>query len=114
MAHMSYITTLLLLQQKQCVFKMGFDTFTSKELMNITEYTPSGSWPTDKVLVNETVKAMDATENQSDFVYDHSWFPMEIIQLKRLLRIKEITVTEAPMKLPIISGILCKHDPQHR
>ena len=32
---------------------MGFDTFTSKELMNITQYTPNGNWPTDDVLVQE-------------------------------------------------------------
>ena len=48
---------------------MGFDSFTSKELMNIQEYTPLGSWPTDDILIKETTKAMDATPNQSDFVY---------------------------------------------
>ena len=74
---------------------MGFDTFTSKELMNITEYTPSGSWPTDKVLVNETVKAMDATEGQSDFVYtitvgSHGDYPTE-----KIIENPEIQVTGA-------------------
>lgn len=49
--------------------KMGFDTFTSKELMDITEYTPLGSWPTDDILIDETIKALDSTKNQSDFVY---------------------------------------------
>ena len=49
--------------------QMGFDTFTSKELMNITEYTPNGSWPTDDILVNETMKTFDATPDQSDFTY---------------------------------------------
>lgn len=49
--------------------RMGFDTFTSKELMNITEYTPLGSWPTDDILISETVKAMDATPDQKDVVY---------------------------------------------
>ena len=48
---------------------MGFDTFTSKELMDITEYTPLGSWPTDDILIDETIKALDSTKNQSDFVY---------------------------------------------
>lgn len=48
---------------------MGFDSFTSKELMNIQEYTPLGSWPTDDILIDETIKAMDSTKNQSDFVY---------------------------------------------
>lgn len=48
---------------------MGFDSFTSKELMNIQEYTPLGSWPTDDILISETTKAMDATPGQPDFVY---------------------------------------------
>jgi hypothetical protein len=48
---------------------MGFDTFTSKELMNISSYTPTGSWPTDDVLVSETLKALNSTPDQSDFVY---------------------------------------------
>lgn len=48
---------------------MGFDSFTSKELMNIRKYTPLGSWPTDDILIGETIKALDATEDQPDFVY---------------------------------------------
>ncbi len=48
---------------------MGFDSFTSKEMMNIQEYTPLGSWPTDNILIKETVKAMDATPDAPDFVY---------------------------------------------
>lgn len=62
--------------------QMGFDTFTSKELMNITEYTPNGSWPTDDILVSETVKTFDATPDQSDFTYiitvgTHGDYPTE-------------------------------------
>ena len=61
---------------------MGFDTFTSKELMNITEYTPLGSWPTDDILIDETIKAMDATPDQQDLVYTitvqgHGDYPTE-------------------------------------
>ena len=48
---------------------MGFDTFTSKELMNIQSYTPNGSWATDNILVGETIKTLDATPNQPDFTY---------------------------------------------
>jgi len=48
---------------------MGFDSFTSKELMNIREYTPLGSWPTDDILIDETIKALDSTKDQPDFVY---------------------------------------------
>ena len=48
---------------------MGFDTFTSKELMNITEYNEIASWPTDNILIDETTKTLDSTPNQSDFLY---------------------------------------------
>ncbi len=60
---------------------MGFDTFTSKELMNITDYTPNGSWSTDDILVGETMKTLDATEG-ADFTYTitvctHGDYPTE-------------------------------------
>ena len=63
---------------------MGFDSFTSKELMNIQEYTPLGDWPTDNILISETEKALDATPNQSDLVYTitvqgHGDYPTEKI-----------------------------------
>lgn len=61
---------------------MGFDTFTSKELMNIQTYTPNGSWATDDILVSETMKTLDATPNQPDFTYtitvgSHGDYPKE-------------------------------------
>ncbi len=94
--HVVHNNTATFYSRNNAFSKMGFDTFTSKELMNITEYTPSGSWPTDKVLVNETVKAMDATENQSDFVYtitvgSHGDYPTE-----KIIENPQITVTGAP------------------
>ncbi len=74
---------------------MGFDSFTSKELMDIREYTPLGSWPTDDILIDETVKAMDATEGQPDFVYTitvqgHGDYPKE-----KVLAHPEVLVTGA-------------------
>ena len=74
---------------------MGFDTFTSKELMNITEYTPLGSWPTDDILVDETIKSMDATPDQQDLVYTitvqgHGDYPTE-----KVIENPEITVSGA-------------------
>lgn len=74
---------------------MGFDTFTSKEAMNIQEYTPLGDWPTDNILIDETLKAMDATPDQPDFVYTitvqgHGDYPKE-----KILENPEITVTGA-------------------
>lgn len=61
---------------------MGFDTFTSKELMDIQTYTPNGSWATDDILVNETLKTLDATPDQPDFTYTitvgtHGDYPKE-------------------------------------
>ncbi len=47
---------------------MGFDTFTSKELMNITEFTPNG-WAEDAILVEETIKTLLSTPDQPDFTY---------------------------------------------
>ena len=54
--------------RKNAFSMMGFDTFTSKELLDITEYTPLGNWPTDDILLGATMDAMDSTEG-SDFVY---------------------------------------------
>ena len=74
---------------------MGFDTFTSKEMMNIQEYTPLGDWPTDNILINETKKAMDATPDQADLVYTitvqgHGDYPTE-----KIIADPEITVSGA-------------------
>lgn len=62
---------------------MGFDTFTSKELMNITEFTPNG-WAEDAILVEETIKTLLSTPNQPDFTYTitvgtHGTYPTEAI-----------------------------------
>ncbi len=54
--------------RKNAFSQMGFDTFTSKELLDITEYTPLGNWPTDDILLDATMDAMDTTEG-SDFIY---------------------------------------------
>ncbi|MCC8028321.1 MAG: sulfatase-like hydrolase/transferase [Lachnospiraceae bacterium] len=64
--------------------QMGFDTFTSKELMNITEYNEYGTWPTDGILVGETEKVLDSTEDKSDFVFtitvqSHGSYPTEAV-----------------------------------
>ena len=60
---------------------MGFDSFTSKELMNITEFTPNG-WAEDSCLAEETIKTLLATPNQPDFTYTitvglHGTYPTE-------------------------------------
>lgn len=63
---------------------MGFDTFTSKEMMDIREYTPTGNWATDDILVGEVEKTLDYTPEQSDFIYTitvegHGEYPEEKI-----------------------------------
>lgn len=82
--HVVHNNTATFYSRNNAFSMMGFDSFTSKELMNITDYTPLGSWPTDDVLVDETVKALDSTEGQSDFVYTitveaHGDYPSEKI-----------------------------------
>ncbi len=74
--------------------QMGFDTFTSKEMMDIQEYTPLGTWPTDHILISEVEKSLDSTEQQ-DFVYTitvqgHGAYPTE-----KVIENPEITVTGA-------------------
>ncbi len=74
--------------------QMGFDSFISKEMMNIQEYTPLGTWPTDNILIGEVEKALDSTE-QPDFVYTitvqgHGAYPAE-----KVIENPEITVTGA-------------------
>ena len=49
--------------------QMGFDSYTSKELMDITEYNILGTWAADSILVEETVKILDSSEDQADFVF---------------------------------------------
>lgn len=53
---------------RQNVFKkLGFDTFTSIEYMNIEETTPLG-WAKDKYLTESILDALNSSENQ-DFIY---------------------------------------------
>lgn len=60
----------------------GFDTFTSKEFMNILQMTENG-WAKDEILIDHIVEAMDTTEQQ-DFVFaisvqGHGDYPEEQI-----------------------------------
>ncbi len=75
--------------------QMGFDSFTSKEMINIQEWTPLGTWPTDNCLVDETRKSLDATPGQPDFTYTitvqgHGAYPTE-----RVIENPEILVSGA-------------------
>lgn len=54
--------------RKNAFSKMGFDRFICKETLDINEFTPLGSWPTDDILIQPTIDVMDSTE-EKDFVY---------------------------------------------
>ncbi len=70
--------------RKNAFSMMGFDTFTSKEMLDITEYTPLGTWPTDDILIDSTADAMNTTEG-ADFIYTitvegHGDYPTEVVE----------------------------------
>lgn len=53
----------------QVFSNMGFDDYTSKELMNIQDYNEIKSWPADSILLSETDKILNSTPDQKDFLY---------------------------------------------
>ncbi|MGL4336325.1 MAG: LTA synthase family protein [Turicibacter sp.] len=69
---------------RQNVFKkLGFDTFTSIEYMNVDEFTPN-DWAKDKFLTESITDALFSTENE-DFVYTisvqgHGDYPEEPVE----------------------------------
>lgn len=69
---------------------MGFDSFTSKEFMNILQLTENG-WSKDDILIDHILDAMDSTQQQ-DFVFTisvqgHGDYPEE-----KVIEDPEITV----------------------
>lgn len=73
---------------------MGFDSFTSKEFMNILQTTENG-WSKDDILLTHIKDALDSTE-QEDFVFTvsvqgHGNYPTE-----KVIENPKITVTGAP------------------
>lgn len=62
---------------------MGFDSFTSKELMDITEFTPNEGWAEDSILATEVMKTLTSTEGP-DLTYvitvgQHGVYPEEAV-----------------------------------
>lgn len=79
---------------------MGFDTFTSKELMDIQTYTPNGSWATDDILVDETIKTLDSTPDKPDFTYtitvgSHGDYPKEPVIINPKFTVNNMEDEEA-------------------
>ena len=98
--HVVHNNTATFYSRNNAFSMMGFDTFTSKELMNITQYTPNGNWPTDDILVQETVKALDSTKDQSDFVYTitvegHGDYPTEKILTDPAIKVSGAATEES-------------------
>ena len=61
--------------------RMGFDTFTSKEMMNAVDMNDYGTWLADDILTSETEKTLDSTTG-ADFIYtitvqSHGSYPTE-------------------------------------
>ena len=72
--------------------QMGFDTFTSKELLDITDYTPLNTWPTDDILVGATKDALDSTKSP-DYCYTitvgtHGDYPTEKVIKNPKIKVK--------------------------
>ncbi len=72
---------------------IGFDSYTSKEFMNILQLTENG-WAKDDILVEHIVNAMDSTEQQ-DFVFGisvqgHGDYPVEQVLENPEIRVKGI------------------------
>ena len=69
---------------------MGFDSYTSKEFMNILQYTENG-WAKDNILTQHILNAMDSTEQQ-DFVFcisveGHGDYPEEPVIENPLIQV---------------------------
>lgn len=72
--------------------QMGFDSFTSEELMNIRDYNPLHTWAKDDILLGEVEKALDATPDQKDFIYtitvqSHGDYPREKVINNPLIKV---------------------------
>ena len=71
--------------------QMGFDTYTSKEFMNVLQYTENG-WAKDEIMTEHILNALDSTEQQ-DLVFGisvegHGDYPEE-----KVIENPEITVS---------------------
>ncbi len=68
--------------RKTVFANIGYDTFTSEEMMNVKEYTPMG-WAKDECLIEQITDALESTQG-SDYIYTisvqgHGGYPAEPI-----------------------------------
>lgn len=73
---------------------LGFETYTSKEYMDISEQTPTG-WLKDSVLVDAVMDCLDSTEGQ-DYVYTISVQGHGDYPTQKILEDPVITVSGSP------------------
>lgn len=71
---------------------MGFDSFTCKEMLDITDYTPIASWATDDILVGATEDSLESTPG-ADFIYTitveaHGDYPKEKVEENPAVTVK--------------------------
>lgn len=75
---------------------LGFETYTSKEYMDITNQTPTG-WLKDEVLVKSVIDCMESTEGQ-DYIFTISVQGHGDYPKKKILEDPVITVSGSPTK----------------
>lgn len=74
---------------------LGFDDFTSLEYMPKTSMTPK-NWAKDTILTSQILKALDITEDQSDFVFTVSVQGHGKYPTNQVLENPSITVIDCP------------------
>ena len=74
---------------------LGFDDFTSLEYMPKTSMTPK-NWAKDTILTSQILKALDITEDQSDFVFTVSVQGHGKYPTNQVLENPAITVIDCP------------------
>lgn len=75
---------------------LGFETYTSKEYMDITSQTPTG-WLKDEVLVKSVIDCLESTEGQ-DYIFTISVQGHGDYPKKKILEDPVITVSGSPTK----------------
>ncbi len=81
--------------RNQVYANLGFDDFTALEYMPQASMTPK-NWAKDSILTSQILKALDATENQTDFVFTVSVQGHGKYPVSQVLEDPAITVVDCP------------------